>query len=221
MMMSPYAPPPAGLPETVYRDEHLLVVNKPSGLLSVPGRGPEKADCLVSRVQSEEPSASIVHRLDMETSGLLILALSSEVQRKMSKMFERRAVNKTYVALVAGDPAQDEGQVDLPLAKDWPNRPLQKVDMDTGKPSQTGWRVLRRAKTYALMELVPVTGRTHQLRVHMEAIGHPILGDTLYGDAVSRARADRLALHACRLMFDHPMTGVALDLRSPAEFVSV
>ena len=219
--MSPYAPPPAGLPDIVYRDEHLLVVNKPSGLLSVPGRGPEKADCLISRVQSGDPSALIVHRLDMETSGLLILALSGEVQRMMSMMFERRAVNKTYVALVAGDPAHEAGLVECPLAKDWPNRPLQKVDIEAGKPSQTRWRVIRRAKTYALMELVPMTGRTHQLRVHMEAIGHPILGDTLYGDAISRAAASRWALHACRLIFDHPVTGVTLDLRSSADFVSI
>ncbi len=220
-MMSPYAPPPAGFLDIVFRDESLLVVNKPSGLLSVPGRGPEKADCLISRVQSDDPLARIVHRLDMETSGLLILALSDEMQRTLSMMFERRAVNKTYVALVAGAPAQDEGLVDLPLAKDWPNRPLQKVDLDAGKPSQTRWRVMRRAKGHALLELEPVTGRTHQLRVHMEAIGHPILGDTLYGDAVSRAGAERLALHACRLRFDHPVTGAVLDLRSTADFISI
>ncbi len=217
-MMTPYTPPPLAPIDVVYRDEALLIVNKPSGLLSVPGRGPEKADCLIARVQVDDASALIVHRLDMETSGLLILALSDEVQRAMSMLFERRGVAKTYIALVAGTPKADSGRIDLPLAKDWPNRPLQCVCLEKGKRSQTDWQVIERGDGFARMELTPQTGRTHQLRVHMEAIGHPILGDTLYGNDKSRSMAPRLALHASALAFEHPVSGALIAVRSEPDF---
>lgn len=217
-MMSPYTPPAAGPIDVVYRDEALLIVNKPSGLLSVPGRGPEKSDCLISRVQAERPAARIVHRLDMETSGLLILALSDEAQRRMSKLFEKRAIAKTYIALVAGLPEADLGHVDLPLAKDWPNRPLQRVDHETGKASKTDWQVIERGDSFARLKLTPLTGRTHQLRVHMDAIGHPILGDTLYGTPASRRQAERLALHASSLSFQHPVSGARVRVQSEPDF---
>jgi tRNA pseudouridine32 synthase/23S rRNA pseudouridine746 synthase len=217
-MMSPYTPPAPGPIDAVYRDEALLIVNKPSGLLSVPGRGPEKSDCLLSRVHAEDPAARIVHRLDMETSGLLILALSDEVQRATSKLFEKRAIAKTYIALVAGRPEADFGHIDLPLNKDWPNRPLQRVDHDSGKASQTDWRVIERKDSFARLKLTPLTGRTHQLRVHMDAIGHPILGDTLYGTPMSRSQAKRLALHASALSFAHPVSGALVRAQSVPDF---
>ena len=187
--MTPYTPPPLAPIDVVYRDEALLIVNKPSGLLSVPGRGPEKADCLIARVQVDEASALIVHRLDMETSGLLILALSDGVQRAMSMLFERRGLAKTYIALVAGTPKADSGRIDLPLAKDWPNRPLQCVCLERGKRSQTDWQVIERGDGFAQVKLTPQTGRTHQLRVHMEAIGHPILGDIRFWSAAQASQA--------------------------------
>jgi len=216
--MSPYTPPAAAPVNVVLRDDALLIVNKPSGLLSVPGRGAEKADCLVSRVQANDPTARIVHRLDMETSGLLILALSDEVQRAMSMLFEWRAVAKTYIALVAGQPQAENGRVDLPLAKDWPNRPLQKMDHECGKASQTDWKVIERREGFTRLQLTPLTGRTHQLRVHMDAIGHPILGDTLYGTSTSRAMAERLALHASALSFEHPVSGADVRVHSDPDF---
>jgi len=193
-------------------------VEKPSGLLSVPGRGPEKADCLVSRVQADYPDALIVHRLDMETSGLIVLARNQNMHRALSKCFEARQIDKTYIARVAGALGPQTGQVDLPLMKDWPNRPLQKVDMEAGKPSLTQWNIRAYEGGVSRVELTPLTGRTHQLRVHMNAIGHPILGDLLYGTPQSRAGATRLQLHASELKFTHPVSGKALLLQSPAPF---
>lgn len=217
-MMTPYTPPKSDPIDVVYRDKALIIVNKPSGLLSVPGRGPEKADCMISRVNADFPTARIVHRLDMETSGLLILALNDEVQRAISMLFERRAVEKTYIAMVAGRPETDEGQVDLPLSKDWPNRPMQKVDIKGGKPSQTLWKVLERLGGRSRLELKPVTGRTHQLRVHMNELGYPILGDGLYGSCGSKSGAPKLLLHASSLRFVHPVTGEALMVQSQPDF---
>jgi len=217
-MMSPYMPPPLQPLEIAYQDAHLLVVHKPSGLLSVPGRGPEKADCLVSRLRIAFPTALIVHRLDMETSGLMVLAQTEDVHRALSKQFENRDVEKRYIARTAGIPDKEDGTIELPLMKDWPNRPLQKVDFEQGKPSLTEWRILAREKTTARLELTPLTGRTHQLRVHLNAIGHPILGDLLYGTPESQAGAARLQLHASTLGFAHPVTGADLLLQSPAPF---
>lgn len=199
-----YAPPASPL-EPVYWDECLVAVNKPAGLLAVPGRGADKQDSLASRVQAAFPDALIVHRLDMATSGLMLFARGAEMQRRLSYLFSERAIQKRYVAVVAGRVEQPQGEVNLPLAADWPNRPKQKIDHSTGKHSLTRYRLLEHdAETNtSRLELEPITGRTHQLRVHMATIGHPIVGDMLYGGGSSRA--GRLLLHACALSFPHPL----------------
>jgi tRNA pseudouridine32 synthase/23S rRNA pseudouridine746 synthase len=182
--------------DLLFANAELLLINKPSGLLSVPGRGPDKQDCAIHRVQQLYPEALIVHRLDMATSGLLLLARGAAMQRSLSMAFEARRVHKRYEALVAGELAGPaEGEVDLPLSADWPNRPRQQVDHQSGKPSLTRYRVQSRSEGQTRLELEPVTGRTHQLRVHMLALGHPIIGDALYGGRP----AERLYLHACAL----------------------
>lgn len=217
-MTTPYRPPPPGLLKIIYRDDYLVVVDKPGGLLSVPGRGAQKADCLVSRLNAFFPGVLIVHRLDMETSGLIVLARTAPAHRALSKLFENREVEKTYTARVMGAFAQAEGRIDLPLMKDWPNRPLQKVDRTDGKPSVTLWRVVAQEQGATRLDLTPLTGRTHQLRVHLNAIGHPILGDLLYGTAQSQTGAARLQLHASALSFVHPGSGLPLMLQSRAPF---
>jgi tRNA pseudouridine32 synthase/23S rRNA pseudouridine746 synthase len=201
--------------ELVYCDDFLLVVNKPAGLLAVPGRGENKQDCLSARVQQKFPDALVVHRLDMSTSGLLVFARGIEMQRRLSQMFREREIDKRYVAVVAGKLEPDTGEVNLPIVADWPNRPLQKVDFEQGKPSLTRYRVLSRTDTGSRVELEPVTGRSHQLRLHMLSIGHPILGDPLYGDESS---APRLLLHATELRFTHPVSGEALNFVSPPPY---
>jgi tRNA pseudouridine32 synthase / 23S rRNA pseudouridine746 synthase len=193
--------------ETVYADAHLLVLNKPTGLLSVPGKGADKQDCLSTRVQQHDPDALIVHRLDMATSGLMLMARGAAMQTALSKLFENRAIHKRYVAVVDGrmDIHEDWQLIDLPIALDWPNRPLRIIHAD-GKPSQTRWRALHYnadANT-SRVELEPMTGRSHQLRVHLKALGHPMLGDALYAPADVKAKATRLLLHACALRFLHP-----------------
>lgn len=251
-----YSPPRDDGPELVYRDESILVANKPAGLLSVPGRGTDKADSLVTRLQLEFPDALIVHRLDMSTSGLMVFARGVQMQRLLSQMFREREMTKRYVAIVSGRVESVEisdspsggsihfpfvlsaarsavyrsneretltangsvgwSEVNLPIAADWPNRPLRKIDAGAGKPSLTRFKVLSHdanADT-CRVELEPVTGRTHQLRVHMAAIGHPILGDVLY----SGAAADRLMLHACMLRFVHPASGTPLNFHSAPPF---
>lgn len=202
--------PPSGEPEVVYADEALLVVNKPAGLLAVPGRGEDKQDCLSARLQKQFSDALVVHRLDMATSGLMVFARGTAMQRKFSQMFREHEVDKRYTAVVAGKVEPTTGEVNLPIAADWPNRPLRKIDRETGKPSLTHYRLLAydAAADTSRVELEPITGRTHQLRVHMAAIGHPILGDVLYGDAAS---APRLLLHASSLRFAHPRTGDLLN----------
>ncbi len=193
------------------------MVNKPAGLLSVPGRGADKQDCLSSRVQQEFPDALIVHRLDMATSGLLVFALDKEMQRRLSALFREREVVKRYVAIVANRVTPETGEINLPIAADWINRPLRKIDMTLGKPSLTRYRVLgydlERFETTCI-ELEPVTGRTHQLRVHLAAIGHPIVGDDLYGGMA----ANRLMLHAKLLNFTHPASGTTLQFTCEASF---
>lgn len=201
--------------DLVFQDETLLVANKPAGLLAVPGRGEDKQDCLSARVQREFPDALVVHRLDMATSGLMLFARGIAMQRSLSQLFRERGVMKRYVAVVAGKVAGESGTVDLPIAADWPNRPLQKVDTASGKPSLTRYRVLQRCATTTRVELEPVTGRTHQLRLHMAALGHPILGDAFYGNA---STAPRLLLHADTLGFAHPSDGAALNFSSPPPF---
>ncbi len=207
----------------LYVDDALLVVDKPAGLLSVPGRGPDKADCLAARVQAEFPDALVVHRLDMDTSGLMVMARGVAAQRTLSQAFAARTVHKRYMAWVAGRleaTDADWGTVALPLICDWPNRPLQKVDFALGKPSVTRWRVLDydAAMDATRVELEPVTGRSHQLRVHMRELGHPMLGDPLYAPETIRGRSPRLLLHAVSLSMPHPLTGTACTFESPPPF---
>lgn len=212
-------------PEPLYVDEHLLIVEKPAGLLSVPGRGPDKQDCLITRLQSRWPQALTVHRLDQPTSGLMVFALSADVQSRLSALFRERQVDKRYVAVVHGLMAEDAGDITLPLLTDWPNRPRQMVTPD-GKPSHTRWRVLARdaAAHTTRVELEPLTGRSHQLRVHLMSLGHPIVGDALYGPAPSdtgpadTAGETRLMLHANVLRFTHPVTGHAVTQVSSPPF---
>jgi len=207
--------------DILHVDDSLILCDKPAGLLAVPGRGPDKQDCLIRRVQQLYPDALIVHRLDMATSGLLLLARGAEMQRRLSQAFAERRVHKRYAAEVhglLGTPALDWCLIDLPVGADWPNRPRQQVCHVNGKPSQTRYRCITRdlqAQTSRL-ELEPVTGRTHQLRVHLLALGHPIVGDALYADQQDLAR--RLHLHATELALLHPATGAALQFSSAAPF---
>ncbi len=207
--MSQYCPPPDNGLDVIYEDEALLVVDKPSGLLSVPGRGADKQDSLLSRARRHWPEAECVHRLDMETSGVMVLAIGKPAQRVMNKLFRQRRVNKDYVAIVDGRIDTENGEIDLPLICDWPNRPRQKVDFESGKPSRTHFSVLAHnpeANTTRLA-LQPATGRSHQLRVHMQALGHCILGDSLYASEHARNKASRLMLHASEISFEHPLNG--------------
>lgn len=211
----------------VYEDADLLVLQKPPGLLCVPGRGPDKQDCLSARAQQRWPGALIVHRLDQATSGLVLMARHLDAQRRLSHAFAERQVHKRYQAVVQGllgEVHEGDGsawnQIDLPIAADWERRPLRIIDHSLGKPSLTRWRVLDHdpAAHTTRIELEPVTGRTHQLRVHMAAMGHPILGDALYADAATQAQAPRLLLHASDLAFTHPATGAWLALAWATEF---
>ena len=209
--------------ETLYADDTLLVFDKPSGLLAVPGRGADKQDCLSARVQARYPDALIVHRLDMATSGLMVMARGPVAQRQLSQAFAAREVRKRYIAVVAGRlEALPEGwgMIDLPIIVDWPNRPLRIVDHHQGKPSVTRWRVLGydETGTNTRVELEPVTGRSHQLRVHLRELGHPILGDALYAPPDVQELAGRLLLHAWSLRFVHPVTGEGLAFERPAPF---
>lgn len=215
-----YTPPPDEGLDLVHVDEALIVVNKPEGLLSVPGRGEDRQDCMVHRVQQRFPEALTVHRLDMATSGLLVFARGEAMQRALSVLFQDRQVDKRYVAVVKGLLAQDQGEVNLPLIADWPNRPRQMVCFERGKPSQTLYEVLARdpLKDETRVALTPVTGRSHQLRVHMLALGHPMLGDPFYGDADSQARAPRLLLHAEALGLPHPVSGERVHWACAAPF---
>ena len=201
----------------IYIDDHMLVAEKPAGLLSVPGRLPEHKDCLITRLQTVYPDALTVHRLDMATSGLMVFARGAEAHRTLSKAFANRQVDKRYIAVVAGELSVD-GEVDLPLIRDWPNRPRQMVDHATGKPSLTRYRIVERGEVTTRVELEPVTGRTHQLRVHMMAIGHPILGDDFYAPPEIEALSPRLLLHAERLSLPHPVSGDVMDFHSAASF---
>lgn len=197
----------------VHLDDDLIAIDKPAGLLSVPGRGPDKQDCAAARVQAAYPGALVVHRLDQATSGLLLFARHLGAQQAVSRAFEQRAVHKQYVAEVWGDPGAD-GLIDLPLLADWPNRPRQKVDATLGRPSQTRWQRLSTDGLRSRLQLEPLTGRAHQLRVHLLALGHPIVGDALYDPD---RPAPRLLLHAERLVLPHP-SGQPLALQSPCPF---
>lgn len=214
-----YCPPPPDPDWILAVDSAFILVNKPAGLLSVPGRGADKQDCAAKRIQEQFPDALIVHRLDMATSGLLLLARGPAMQSRLSQLFRERQVDKRYLAVVAGQLAQDEGAIDLPLLTDWPNRPLQIVDFAAGKPSLTRFRreAYDAGDDSSRVLLEPVTGRSHQLRVHLAALGHPILGDELYA-GVHRSRATRLLLHACSLSFPHPIDGHSCEFSCAAPF---
>jgi tRNA pseudouridine32 synthase / 23S rRNA pseudouridine746 synthase len=201
----------------VFADDALLVVDKPAGLLAVPGRGAEKQDCVSARMQQHYPDALVVHRLDFATSGLMLMARGPTVQRMLSQLFETRAVDKTYTAVVHGWLADDIGQIDLPIAADWPARPLRKINHALGKPALTHYQVIaRHADGTTRVLLRPYTGRTHQLRVHMQALGHAIVGDVLYGRDVPEG--SRLHLHASQLRLVHPVTGQPVQWHSEAGF---
>ena len=210
--------------QAVHEDADILVLHKPAGLLCVPGRGPDKQDCLSARAQQRWPGALIVHRLDQATSGLVLMARHIDAQRRLGLAFEQRQVHKRYVAVVQGHMGQADGgtwaEIDLPIAADWERRPLRVIDAALGKPSLTRWRAESHdesaSTTRVLLE--PVTGRTHQLRVHLAAVGHAILGDALYADAATQALAPRLLLHASDLALAHPATGEPLQFHLAPDF---
>ena len=195
-----------------------LLVDKPAGLLSVPGIGPANADCVVVRVGRDHPSARIVHRLDQATSGVMVLALDADAHRELSRQFELRRVEKAYQAMVAGAPAADEGVIDLPMRKDMERKVRHLIDHQQGKPAITQWRVLERLGDRTRLELRPLTGRSHQLRLHLATIGHPILGDVFYAPPQVAEAAPRLLLHAERLAFDDPDSGARVVVESRAPF---
>ncbi|MTI00919.1 RluA family pseudouridine synthase [Roseibium sp. RKSG952] len=215
-MSETYNPPTTPL-DVLHEDAQLIVVNKPSGLLSVPGRGEHLADCLLTRVQAAFPQALLVHRLDRDTSGVMVFAQSPHAQRHLSLQFEKRQTRKTYVARVWGSVEPKTGTVDLPLIIDWPNRPLQMVCHETGKPAVTDWRVVKHEGDTTRIRLFPKTGRSHQLRVHMQALGHPILGDPFYADGPARD-FERLMLHSEELRLKHPEDGMSMKFRAAADF---
>lgn len=215
-MSSVYDPPTD--PLVILHDDHeVLLVDKPSGLLSVPGKGPELTDCLIARVQAVFPTALLVHRLDRDTSGVMVFALTPHAQRHLGLQFEKRQTRKTYIARVWGEMAEKTGTVDLPLIVDWPNRPLQMVDHENGKQAVTDWRVLRARDGETRLRLMPKTGRSHQLRVHMLALGHPILGDPFYATGPARDYP-RLMLHSETLQFRHPDGGQGMRITAKCPF---
>ena len=218
IVLETYSPPTDPL-DIIYQDELLIVLNKPSGLLSVPGRPEAHKDSLANRVQSEFPTATVVHRLDMETSGVIVMALTRHAHRFISQAFERRLTEKTYEARVDGLVGADQGEIDQPLIVDWPNRPRQIIDHEVGKNALTRYEVIEREKAYTRLALYPVTGRTHQLRVHCLHLGHVILGDQLYGSERTITAADnRLQLHATSLTINHPESRERITFTSPVPF---
>jgi tRNA pseudouridine32 synthase/23S rRNA pseudouridine746 synthase len=214
--MSDYSPPSDPI-EVLYEDSDLLIVNKPAGLLSVPGKGPELSDCLLARLERAFPTTRLVHRLDRDTSGVMVFGLTEHAQRHLGQQFENRKVKKTYVARVIGRLEPKTGTVDLPLIVDWPNRPRQMVCHETGKPALTDWKTVKSDDAESRVRLFPLTGRSHQLRVHMLALGHPILGDGLYAPETAD-NYPRMMLHAEELRLNHPSTGKGLKFRAPALF---
>ena len=214
--------PPQNPLDILYVDDQVLVVNKPAGLLSVPGKGPQKADCLIGRLLVLHPQVLLVHRLDTDTSGVMVFAMNKEAQGALGQQFEKRQTKKVYLARLWGRLSPEEGQVDLPLIVDWPNRPRQHVNHETGRPAQTDWRVVKHSPAEAKrpetrVRLMPLTGRSHQLRVHMAALGHPILGDPLYAGGEAQDYP-RLMLHAESLRFRHPDTGKSMTHSAPCPF---
>ncbi len=213
--------------EIIYSDDAIVIVNKPTLLLSVPGRGPEKQDCLISRLSMQFPSILTVHRLDWETSGLMVFALNKDIQRHLNRQFQDRQIEKSYIAIVYGIPKKNTGEINLALRCDWENRPKQIVDPIKGKPSQTFWQRIElntknysysNNKTICRLELKPTTGRSHQLRVHLQAIGYPILGDPLYASGEALQLSSQLLLHASQLRLTHPVSEKKINFQSPAPF---
>tara|TARA_R110002096_G_scaffold436096_2_gene667502 strand:- start:89178 stop:89831 length:654 start_codon:yes stop_codon:yes gene_type:complete len=217
-MLYNYHPPLDPYLDIIYCDDDILILNKPSGLLSVPGKGEHLADCLESRAKQSFPSALTVHRLDMDTSGLMVMGLNKFAHRHLSLQFQNRNVDKTYVARVYGIFDKEDGMVDLPLICDWPNRPKQMVDFENGKPSQTKWRVIKRNENETLVQLTPLTGRSHQLRVHMNELGHPILGDRFYAHDEALTMSDRLCLHSTAITVMQPIEKIKLTFEASAPF---
>lgn len=213
---TPYDPPQEPL-RILHDDHEILIVDKPAGLLSVPGKGEHLADCLISRIALVFPMVLLVHRLDRDTSGVMVFALTRHAQRHLGLQFEKRQVRKTYVARVHGRVAEDTGAVNLPIAVDWPNRPRQKIDLEAGREAITDWRVIRRDEEETRLRLTPQTGRSHQLRVHMLAIGHPILGDPFYATGPAR-EFPRLMLHSESLRLRHPDGGKHVRFTAPCPF---
>jgi len=211
-----YAPPQDPL-VILHHDHQVILVDKPSGLLSVPGKGEDLTDCLIARIRAVFPEVLLVHRLDRDTSGVMIFALTPHAQRHLGLQFENRQTKKTYVARVWGEMAEREGTVDLPIIVDWPNRPLQMIDPVNGRPAQTDWRVVRAGDGETRVRLMPRTGRSHQLRVHMLALGHPILGDPFYAKGAARDYP-RLMLHSETLQFRHPDGGKGMRITAPCPF---
>lgn len=213
-----YQPPMTPYLDIIYQDNDIVVLNKGSGLLTVPGRLPEHQDCLQNRVQRVLPTATIVHRLDMATSGIVLMALNKPAHVNISRQFEHRVTKKSYLARVYGQVVEESGEINLPLICDWPNRPKQKVDHEHGKQALTLYRVLECGESSTLVELTPITGRSHQLRVHMLALGHPILGDRLYAHDKALTISPRLQLHAQMLTINHPNSGESITFKSKSPF---
>jgi tRNA pseudouridine32 synthase/23S rRNA pseudouridine746 synthase len=216
-MSSAYNPPQDPL-DILHDDHQILIVNKPAGLLSVPGKGEHLSDCLIARVQGAFPQALLVHRLDRDTSGVMIFALTRHAQRHLGLQFEKRMTQKTYVARVSGKLEPKTGTVDLPIIVDWENRPLQKICHETGRAAQTDWRVMRYGDDETRVRLMPKTGRSHQLRVHMLALGHPILGDPFYAKGAALEDHARLMLHSEELRVKHPDGGATHKFRAKVPF---
>jgi tRNA pseudouridine32 synthase/23S rRNA pseudouridine746 synthase len=211
---------PHGVP-VIYHDDYLVVLDKPSGLLSVKGIGADKIDCLAVRVASAIEGARIVHRLDMDTSGIIVMARDADTHRELSRQFQDREVEKTYIAVVGGVIEKDEGLIDIPIRKDFDNPPCQCVDFEKGKSSQTHWKVLERGCDRTRLELKPVTGRSHQLRIHLRELGYPILGDDLYAPQELQDMVPRLQLHALDLTVMHPATGKPIQFYARCPFTNV
>ncbi|MEZ9316148.1 pseudouridine synthase [Vibrio lentus] len=218
MALEQYTPPREPWTDIVYQDDDILVVNKPAGLLSVPGRLPEHYDSMWSRLVVDFPEIQVVHRLDMSTSGLMLLAKHKQAERHLKKQFQYRLTHKLYYARVWGSVGETEGLIDLPLICDWPNRPRQKVCCDEGKPSQTRYIVEQQEPQTTLLKLLPITGRSHQLRVHCMELGSPIVGDEFYATPEAFEYSDRLALHACELSFYHPANNQLFKAFVPCDF---
>lgn len=211
-----YVPPDVPL-SILHADHQILLVDKPAGLLSVPGKGDHLADCLIARIRAVYPEVLLVHRLDRDTSGVMVFALTPNAQRHLGLQFEKRMTRKAYVARVWGKLEPKTGTVDLPIIVDWPNRPLQKIDHENGRAAQTDWRVMRYEEAATRVRLTPHTGRSHQLRVHMLALGHPILGDPFYAKGEARD-APRLMLHSESLRLRHPDGGISMTFKAKVPF---